>query len=131
MSPGCANWRRGSPPTSGCRTSSTSAGPRRCGDATPLPAASPVTATPPRAGTIGRSSIVDAYVGEKQADGSWYDEMLHADRSIRPAWTEVAAGLADLGGTGLRRLRQQVNRMLDDDGVTYNPVDDVRAQPAP
>jgi len=75
---------------------------------------------------------VDAYVGEKQADGGpWYDEMLHADRSIRPAWTEVAAGLAELGGTGLRRLRQQVNRMLDDDGVTYNPVDDVRAQPAP
>ena len=75
---------------------------------------------------------MDAYVGEKQADGGpWYDEMLHADRSIRPAWTEVAAGLAELGGTGLRRLRQQVNRMLDDDGVTYNPVDDVRAQPAP
>ncbi len=60
-----------------------------------------------------------------------FDEMVGQDRDIRPAWAELAAGLAEMGKPGLRRLRSQVERMLDNDGVTYIPIGGARTEPRP
>jgi uncharacterized circularly permuted ATP-grasp superfamily protein/uncharacterized alpha-E superfamily protein len=82
------------------------------------------------------SSVVAQYI----AGGSWhtggrrdpgrFDEMVDGDDRIRPSWLELADGLAGLGPRAMGRLRSQVDRLLDDDGVTYNPVDVVRPEPA-
>ncbi len=49
------------------------------------------------------------------------DELLDHGR-VRDGWSAVADELAGLGPAGPGRLRRQVDRLLDDDGVTYIPV---------
>jgi len=58
-----------------------------------------------------------------------YDEMTGTDGSLLPGWTELAAEIDAVGEIGLSALTGQVDRLLEDDGVTYTPVDSVRAQP--
>ncbi|WP_157970454.1 circularly permuted type 2 ATP-grasp protein [Nakamurella deserti] len=48
--------------------------------------------------------------------------MIDATGTVRPGWSEIAAGLDGVGTAGLHRLQRQVERLLDDDGVTYTPV---------
>jgi uncharacterized circularly permuted ATP-grasp superfamily protein/uncharacterized alpha-E superfamily protein len=79
-------------------------------------------------------------VGEYVAGGSWlaggrrdpdrFDEMVDETNRVRDTWADLAAGLSNIGRRGIQRMRSQVERMLDDDGVTYNPVDEVRPEPA-
>jgi len=51
-----------------------------------------------------------------------YDELVAADGAPRPAWEEIAVGLDRRSARDLARLRAQVDRLLDDDGVTYHPL---------
>ncbi len=53
------------------------------------------------------------------------------DDGVRGAWSEVASGLDALGPAGLDRLRRQVERLLDDDGVTYTPTGGARTESRP
>ncbi len=92
-------------------------------------------------GSVVAGSVVDAYIGAvapnpagRVATGpglSRFDEMIDADQVIRPAWSEVAAGMTHLGDAGLQRIRGQVQQMLDNDGVTYIPVDQAHTAPRP
>ena len=57
-----------------------------------------------------------------------YDELRDGAGRPRKAWAEVADGLAQLSAGDLARMRDQVDRMLDDDGVSYRPLP---GQPVP
>jgi uncharacterized circularly permuted ATP-grasp superfamily protein/uncharacterized alpha-E superfamily protein len=48
-----------------------------------------------------------------------YDEMLDANRGVRPPWREVAAAVRRLGAGGLAERQRGIARLLADDGVTY------------
>lgn len=84
----------------------------------PLPA-------PPAAPT----SVVEAYLGRSGmftpgvGDPRRYDEMTGVDGSLLPGWSELAAEIDAVGEVGLAALTGQVDRLLENDGVTYTPVD--------
>ncbi len=99
-----------------------------------------VTAPPRRDGEpAGRSgSLVESYLarnglfaaGADQATGDQlgrYDEMTGADGGVLPGWSELAAELEVIGRDGLGELAGRVDRLLEDDGVTYTPVTPVDA----
>ncbi len=61
-----------------------------------------------------------------------YDEMTGGNGAVLPGWSDLAAELDTLDGSGLGELTGRVERLLEDDGVTYTPVPgDREAPPAP
>lgn len=65
-----------------------------------------------------------------------YDELRQADGRPREAWTEVFEGLDSRPPDDLARLRAEVDRLLEDDGVSYRPLpgreeEAVQERPAP
>lgn len=48
------------------------------------------------------------------------DEMVDPDHRVRPHWADVAAALADLGPADLQQRRDEADRVLAEDGVTYH-----------
>ncbi|BBX16860.1 hypothetical protein CRI77_17820 [Mycolicibacterium duvalii] len=58
-----------------------------------------------------------------------YDEFVDAAGDVRPAWQELADGMRDRGRSGLDRLRAAVRDLVDNDGITYIPVDYQGADP--
>lgn len=83
----------------------------------------------------GPDPVVAAYAVARSAGGARrpgrFDEMVDGALGIRPGWTELAAGLDELGPSGLDRLRAQAERLLDDDGVTYTPIGGSRTESRP
>ena len=83
----------------------------------------------------GRSSLVEAYLARSGmftpgvGDPRRYDEMTGTDGSLLPGWTDLAAELDAIGGPGLSGLTGRVDRLLEDDGVTYTPVAGVAGDP--
>ena len=81
-------------------------------------------------------ALVDAYLARSGmfatgvGDPRRYDEMTGTDGSLLPGWSELAAALNAIGEHGLADLSGRVDRLLEDDGVTYTPVDAVVADPA-
>ena len=51
-----------------------------------------------------------------------YDELLDSDGALRPQWTELVGTLDAAGPEGERVLQSRVRRIVDDHGITYNPV---------
>ncbi len=51
-----------------------------------------------------------------------YDEMTGTSGTLLPGWAEIADPLDAIGGDGLSGLAGLVDRLLEDDGVTYTPV---------
>ncbi|WP_072801928.1 circularly permuted type 2 ATP-grasp protein [Rhodococcoides yunnanense] len=51
-----------------------------------------------------------------------YDELLGADAAVRPQWAELVRGLDDAGRGSERALQSRVRRLVDDHGITYNPI---------
>ena len=84
----------------------------------------------------GQPALVEAYLARSGmfatgvGDPRRYDEMTGTDGSLLPGWSELAAALNAIGEHGLADLSGRVDRMLEDDGVTYTPVDAVVADPA-
>ncbi len=74
---------------------------------------------------LARSGMFTPGVGDPRR----YDEMTGADGSLLPGWTELAAELDLIGGPGLTGLTGRVDRLLEDDGVTYTPVAGVAGDP--
>ncbi len=77
----------------------------------------------------GADSVVERYLGRYgmfPPGGSSahrrYDEVTGVTGSLLPGWAEIAAGLDSIGGDGLSGLTGLVDRLLEDDGVTYTPV---------
>ncbi len=61
-------------------------------------------------------------------DGSaaCYDEFVDDSGRVRPAWRSLAEILGERGHSGLDRLRADVRRLVDNDGITYVDVADRR-----
>ncbi|OFJ52854.1 circularly permuted type 2 ATP-grasp protein [Mycolicibacterium grossiae] len=54
----------------------------------------------------------------RDAEAGGYDEFVDEAGDVRPAWREVADGVADRGRAGLDRLRSTVRNLVDQDGIT-------------
>jgi len=74
------------------------------------------------------SPLVEAYLARSGmftpgvADPRRYDEMTGSNGSLLPGWSDLARELNAIGGPGLTGLTGRVERLLEDDGVTYTPV---------
>lgn len=51
-----------------------------------------------------------------------FDEMLGADDTVRPHWAELVDGMRDAGPGAMQTLQSRVSRLVDDHGITYNPI---------
>lgn len=52
-----------------------------------------------------------------------YDELVDTAGEVRPAWRELAECVSERGRSGLDRLRDRVNALVDADGINYIQVD--------
>ncbi|MEV0298808.1 circularly permuted type 2 ATP-grasp protein [Nocardia sp. NPDC050710] len=52
----------------------------------------------------------------------YYDELVDANGTVRPMWSELSSDFVELGTTGLGRLDTRVRRLIEDDGITYTAV---------
>ena len=74
------------------------------------------------------SSLVQAYLARTatlpyaDAQHRGYDEMTGANGSLLPGWSDLATELDAIGGAGLGALTGRVERLLEDDGVSYTPL---------
>lgn len=69
-----------------------------------------------------RSDAEGATLLEGYRHGERYDELVEPDGAIRAQWRPLAGRLAELRPDSLDRIRDRVQDMVDDDGVTYTPV---------
>lgn len=53
-------------------------------------------------------------------DPGSFDELLDASGAVREQWTHVGAALGELGHSEILRRQDDINRLLDADGVSYN-----------
>jgi len=60
-----------------------------------------------------------------------YDEMCDAAGAVRPHWRSLIATLEELGVEELERRYDEVQRLLQENGVTYNVYDDSRGAQRP
>lgn len=51
-----------------------------------------------------------------------HDELLDVDGNVRSQWVELIDGLDAAGSGGERALQSRVRRLVDDHGITYNPI---------
>ncbi len=51
-----------------------------------------------------------------------YDEMVTADGTVRPHWQQVSGALAQLGARELGDRVREIERQLEDDGVSHRPT---------
>ena len=78
---------------------------------------------------LGRSAMFPAAGSPVQRR---YDELTGTDGTLLPGWAEIASAMDSIGPDGLSGLTGLVERLLEDDGVTYTPVSagqKVTAQP--
>lgn len=54
-------------------------------------------------------------------DSGSYDELLDADGALREQWSHVGTALGLLGHDEMVRRQSDISRLLDADGVSYNP----------
>lgn len=66
------------------------------------------------------SSLTSGYVTGKQG----YDEMWGTDGRIRTHWQIIYSRIQQMGGAELKQRQQEVQRMLRENGVTYNVYGD-------
>src|SRR6478672_10395825 len=82
-----------------------------------------------------RSSLVEAYLARsgmftpRVGDPRRYDELTGTNGSLLPGWSDLVAELDAIGGPGLSGLTGRVDRLLEDDGVTYTPVGGITGEP--
>src|SRR5580704_5521374 len=66
--------------------------------------------------TTAPADVVAAY----RPPAGAFDEMIDGEGRVREHWAQVGQVLDGLGMPELRRRRAEADRLLDDDGVTYN-----------
>src|SRR5688572_27492578 len=62
------------------------------------------------------------WAGYRPPDGH-FDEMVTPDRQLRPHWQQFAQALTALGREEVARRWEQAQRVIYDNGVTFNAVD--------
>ena len=83
------------------------------------PETSPLDLPPP---TLGESY---------RAEGSAYDEMCSAGGMLRPHWRELLRVLEEMGSEELERRNDELQGLLQENGVTYNVHGDPRDSQRP
>ena len=68
----------------------------------------------------------DSLLGDYPVSDSGYDEMCSSPGTLRPHWRDLMQFLDETGGEELERRHGEVQRLLQEDGVTYNAYDDSR-----
>lgn len=64
-------------------------------------------------------------------DTASFDEMCNASGAIRPHWRYLVQSLEELGVAELERRNDELQRLLQENGVTYNAHDDARSPQRP
>ncbi|RRQ28847.1 hypothetical protein DK926_06025 [Rhodococcus sp. Eu-32] len=93
----------------------------------------PVDTVDPASGSVdgspGSPSVSDRLVSQYHARRSTlrgadtrYDEFLAPDGCVRPQWDRLVRGIDSAGPGGERALQSRVRRLVDDHGITYNPI---------
>ena len=75
---------------------------------------------------ISQSTTPSPFVTEYSTSTSVYDEMCSAVGVVRPHWAYVIHALETLGVQELTRRRYETQRLLRENGVTYNVYNDPR-----
>jgi uncharacterized circularly permuted ATP-grasp superfamily protein/uncharacterized alpha-E superfamily protein len=83
---------------------------------------SPETATPIQ---------TSAFRGGYRVRPGWYDEMMTADGQTREHWRPLVQRLDQMGPVELERRWRQGQRLIQDNGVTYNVYGDPRGMDRP
>ena len=81
------------------------------------------------------SSLIEAYLARtgmlpSGSEKARYDELtglaetgfVRQAGGVRPGWTDLSVTVDAIGAAGLRDLVDRVERLLEDDGVTYTPL---------
>ncbi|MEU1999814.1 circularly permuted type 2 ATP-grasp protein [Rhodococcus sp. NPDC019627] len=55
--------------------------------------------------------------------GPEYDELFDADGKVRAPWSELGDGLLGADSGSVRRLQSRIRLLVDNHGITYNPLD--------
>ena len=74
--------------------------------------------------TTQGTGLLDGY------EPSGVDELVNAGGRVREHWVRIGQTLTDLGVEELRQRRRESDRLLDEDGVTYNVVGAVNGEPS-
>ncbi len=83
-----------------------------------------MTITPPAPNPVG-DGLLDGY------DPPGLDELVGRGGAIREHWARISRSLLDLGLDELRSRRRESDRLLDEDGVTYNVMPRERRDRSP
>lgn len=70
---------------------------------------------------------LEAFLGD-YAPGAGHDVLLDGEGRLRPHWRGLLEALAALGETGLAERSDEVQRLLYENGVTFNVHDDARGR---
>lgn len=64
-------------------------------------------------------------------DGAGYDELFDDGGDVREPWAELAQDFTGGGPDSVRRLQSRIRLLVDNHGITYNPLDGSDAPTAP
>ncbi|HTW66345.1 MAG TPA: circularly permuted type 2 ATP-grasp protein [Bryobacteraceae bacterium] len=66
-----------------------------------------------------------------EATPGFYDEVLGQDKQLRPHWRALAESLANIGHAGVERRWREGQRLIHDNGITYNVYSDPESTSRP
>jgi uncharacterized circularly permuted ATP-grasp superfamily protein/uncharacterized alpha-E superfamily protein len=66
-----------------------------------------------------------------EANAGFYDELLDSGKQLRPHWRELADSLSTMGNQGLARRWREGQRLIHDNGITYNVYSDPESTSRP
>ncbi|HTC35561.1 MAG TPA: circularly permuted type 2 ATP-grasp protein, partial [Bryobacteraceae bacterium] len=66
-----------------------------------------------------------------EANPGFYDEVLGSDKQLRPHWRALAESLTAMGHTGVERRWREGQRLIHDNGITYNVYSDPQSTSRP
>ncbi|MDW5375320.1 circularly permuted type 2 ATP-grasp protein [Halomonas sp. HP20-15] len=84
--------------------------------------------TPPSAAAEGTRSLEALLAGYAVGDSTRHDMLFDATGELRPHWRELLEEFAALGEQGLAERADEVQRLLYENGVTFNVHDDLRGR---
>ncbi len=72
----------------------------------------------------GQTNLLNNWMGGYASHGGSYDEFLDAKGQPRPHWQSVSEHLGSLNQPRWERRERQLERLIHDNGITYNVYDD-------
>ncbi|MFP4542449.1 MAG: circularly permuted type 2 ATP-grasp protein, partial [Opitutales bacterium] len=81
---------------------------------------SPLSATEVARRTAAAAALLEGYA----PPAGFYDELLDEQQQPRPTWCDLLASLGELGAEGVEQREEQLRRIIQDNGITYNVYGD-------